>query len=73
MVGETHGPRQCGRLPAAGAGEKPAARQGLGAPHARITGSQNAEPTPMEAEQLNQIANTLADLTSRTAEMRRYL
>jgi hypothetical protein len=28
---------------------------------------------PMEAEQLNQIANTLADLKSRSAEMRRYL
>ena len=28
---------------------------------------------PMEAEQLNQIANTLADLKTRSAEMRRYL
>jgi len=27
----------------------------------------------MEAEQLNQIANTLADLKTRSAEMRRYL
>jgi hypothetical protein len=27
----------------------------------------------MEAEQLNQIANTLADLKTRAAEMRRYL
>jgi len=27
----------------------------------------------MEAEQLNQIAHTLADLKSRTAEMRRFL
>lgn len=27
----------------------------------------------MEAEQLNQIAHTLADLKSRSAEMRRYL
>jgi hypothetical protein len=29
--------------------------------------------TLMEAEQLNQIANTLADLSTRTAELRRYL
>jgi hypothetical protein len=28
---------------------------------------------PMEAEQLNQIASTLADLASRSTEMRRYL
>ena len=28
---------------------------------------------PMEAEQLNLIANTLADLKNRSAEMRRYL
>lgn len=27
----------------------------------------------MEAEQLNHVANTLADLTTRTAELRRYL
>jgi len=27
----------------------------------------------MEAEQLNQIASTLADLASRSTEMRRYL
>jgi len=27
----------------------------------------------MEAEQLNALANTLADLTDRTAQLRRYL
>ncbi len=32
-----------------------------------------ARGTPMEAEQQNQIANTLADLRSRAAELRRYL
>ncbi len=33
----------------------------------------NVSVTPMEAEQLNLIAHTLADLESRTAEMRRFL
>jgi hypothetical protein len=31
------------------------------------------EGSPMEAEQLNQIANALADLKARAAEMRRLL
>jgi hypothetical protein len=33
----------------------------------------NRRTRPMEAEQLNQIATTLADLASRSTEMRRYL
>jgi hypothetical protein len=39
------------------------------APCASISRKRNA----MEAEQLNQIANKLADLKTRAAELRRYL
>jgi hypothetical protein len=47
-------------------------QQGLAARHARIRAFDRPS-TSMEAEQLNQIAHTLADLKSRTAEMRRFL
>jgi len=30
-------------------------------------------PSPMEAERINAVAATLADLAARTAELRRYL
>jgi hypothetical protein len=54
-------------------GKKPSCDKDLALDRARIAVRKTPAGPPMEAEQLNQIANTLADLKTRSAEMRRYL
>lgn len=52
---------------------KAATRQGLIVGTAIIHNLHAAPRSAMEAEQINALANTLADLTDRAAQLRRYL